>query len=94
MGYLSSAKDSAEKLLSSAKNTTVKIFKDSYDRFIFVLILSSLLISVLTIADAMKSTVEIYSPKTSSKLAWKYMLGIIFIVISVVLYMVFSDKFE
>ena len=94
MGYLSSAKDSAGKLLSSAKNTTVKIFKDSYDRFIFVLILSSLLISVLTIADAMKSTVEIYSPKTSSKLAWKYMLGIIFIVISVVLYMVFSDKFE
>lgn len=94
MGYLSSAKDSAEKLLSNAKKTTVKIFKDSYDRFIFVLILSSLLISVLTIADAMKSTIEIYSPKTSSKLAWKYMLGIIFIVISVVLYMVFSDKID
>ena len=94
MSESSSIRDRASKLLSSAKSTTVKIFKDSYDRFIFVLILSSLLISVLTIADAMKSTVEIYSPKTSSKLAWKYMLGIIFIVISVILYMVFSDKID
>ena len=76
----------------SVVNTTATFFKSTYDKLIFVLTLSILFISIITIADAIKSTIETYIPKTSSKLGYKYLIGFILIILGVIVSLLFGGK--
>ena len=49
------ADSSSSTFTNSIADTTFTFFKTTYDKFIFVLTLSILFISVITIADAIKS---------------------------------------
>ena len=84
------ADSSSSTFTNSIADTTFTFFKTTYDKFIFVLTLSILFISIITIADAIKSTIEVYVPKTSSKLGYKYLIGFVLIILGVIVGMVFG----
>lgn len=87
-----SSTNTSDSVVQTVANSTLTFFKSTYEKFIFVLTLSILFISVITIADAVKSTIETYVPKTANKLVYKYLIGFIFIILGVVISLVFGGS--